>query len=538
MNNEFDDRIRAKFAHVELRRDQMHAYQHEAYRFMRAHPFSALFVDLGLGKSVTSLTLVCDLLSEFLTDKVLVVGPVRVMTDTWPTEIEKWEHTAPFNYTLIREDDDDPRLAQARARASAWARSEGVGGVDAQKVAQRAETKERERIRAELAHSKASIHFINREALEWLVNLHGPKWPYRTVILDESSSFKDHTVHRFKALAKVRNTPGLITRLHELTATPAAESYEGLFAQIYLLDRGDRLGKKITHYRNKYFTYNKWSRTYKLRPGGEEEILEKLKDICLVMKKQDYLPMVEPTIIEHPVHLSATQLALYKKMETDFIVTLPDGTVIESETAAALSSKLLQMASGVLYETRLLEDWDTGDMQKVKHVHHLHDHKIDTLKEIVESLDGEPVLVAYHFKSSLARLQKVFPKAVVMDKEGKAVKPWNAKKIPMMLVHPQSAGHGLNLQKGGHNLVLFDIPWSLELYLQLIGRLDRQGQMFPVVVRLLCAVDTLDEVVSKSLAAKNFNQEKFFSILRRLIKAKKKMHEPWTLTSSDLTDIN
>jgi hypothetical protein len=515
----FDQRILARLANVVLRREQMHQYQWTAYEFLRHNPFSALFIDMGMGKTITSLTLACDLLRDFETDKVLIIGPLKVATDTWPTEIGNWEHTAPFNYTLIREDDDDPRLAAARARASSWCRAEGLSSTDAAKVAQRAETKERERIRAELAHSRASIHIINREAVEWLVNLHREKWPYRTVIIDESSSFKDHKTERFKALAKVRNTPGLITRLHQLTATPAAESYEHLFAQMYLLDRGERLGKKITHYRDRYFTFNRYSRTYKLRPGAEEEVLEKIKDICLVMKAEDYLPMEKPTIVQRPVKISYKQLDLYKRMERDSLLQLDDGTVVEAENAAALSAKLLQMASGVLYETQYLEDWDTGDMNKVTKVHHLHDHKIDTLREIIESLDGEPVLVSYHFKSSLARLQKAFPKAVVLDKEGKAIKRWNARKIPILLVHPQSAGHGLNLQHGGHNLVMFDLIWSLELYLQLIGRLARQGQKHPVLVQILTAVGTLDEAVCLALHHKEASQDNLFRLLKRLIKA-------------------
>lgn len=526
MTKNMDQRIKARLANVVLRRDQLHGYQEEALEFLHEHPFSALFIDMGLGKTVTCLTLISELLADLPEHPILIIGPMKVATDTWPTEISRWEHTAPFNYVLLREDDDDPRLAAARARAATWCRSEGIGASEYSKVVNRAETKERERIRADLARSRASIHIINREAVEWLVNLHGPNWPYRTVFIDESSSFKDHTTERFKALAKVRNTPGLITRLHELTATPAAESYEHLFAQIFLLDRGERLGKYVTHYRRDYFTHNVYTRKYTLRPGCEDAILDKIKDICLVMKADEYLPMEKPTVVARPVTLSDKQLDLYKRMQLDSLVQLDDGSVVEAENAAALSSKLLQMASGVLYETKLVEDWDTDDMVKVSKVHHLHDHKIDTLREIIESLDGNPVLVSYHFKSSLARLVKAFPKAVVLDKEGKAIKKWNAGKIPMLLVHPQSAGHGLNLQHGGHNLVMFDLVWSLELYLQLIGRLARQGQKHPVLVQILTAVGTLDEAVLAALNNKEATQENLFKLLRKLIRqAKKKLQQ-------------
>lgn len=523
--SQFKKTMIAKFVSVELRRDQMHDYQGIMLQFLKDNPFSALFVDMGMGKTVSVGTLIADMLLDFVPGKILIVGPLKVATDTWPSEFEKWEHMAPFNYTLIREDDDDPRLKAARVSAASWCREEGLSGADANAVAGRMETKAREKIRQELARSTASVHIINREALEWLVNFHREKWPYRTVILDESSSYKDHNTNRFKALAKVRNTPGLITRLHELTATPAAESYMSLFAQMFLLDRGKRLGKFITHYRNRYFVANRYNRTYTLRPGAEEEILDKIKDICLVMKAVDWLPLAKPQIVVRPVKISDSQMDLYHQMQDEGVLTLPSGDVIDSETAAGLSAKLLQMASGVLYETKRIEDWDTGDLRKVTKVHHLHDHKIDTLREIVEGLQGEPLLVAYHFKSSLARLQKAFPQAVHMDKEGKCIKKWNKRKIPIMLVHPQSAGHGLNLQAGGHNIAIFDIPWSLENYLQLIGRLARQGQKHPVMVQILAAVGTLDMHVVDALNTKEMSQEKMFTILKAKIREMRKRAE-------------
>lgn len=532
----YDAYVQSRFAEVELEREQMHDYQTNiALPFLKENPFSALFIDMGMGKSVTCSTLIVDLLSEFANDdKVLVVGPLRVMTDTWPTEFAKWRHLAPFNYTLIREDDDDPRIKEAArldrkmAEEKAWERDSlrALGHTDAQimeKLGATNETQVRQNIRAELANSKCSIHFINREQLEWLVNLHGRKWPYRTVIIDESSSFKDHKTERFKALAKVRRTPGLITRLHLLTATPAAETYEHLFAQMYLLDLGKRLGKNITYYRERYFTQNRWTRKWKLRPDAEEEILDKIKDICLVLKAEDYLDVAKPNIVPRYIHLSERVMSLYEQMSKEFLVTLDDGTVVEAETAAALSSKLLQMASGVLYETYLEEDWDTQDLKKVKKTHHIHADKILTLQEIVEELQGKPVLVVYHFKSSLDRLKKAFPKAVVMDSDGKCIKDWNAGKIPMLLVHPQSAGHGLNLQQGGHNMVFYDIPWSLENYLQVIGRLARQGQKYPVLVQVLLAKGTLDELVFAALQAKEDAQSRLFSLLKSLIRKMKRV---------------
>ena len=525
----FEERIRSKFADVVRKRSDMHHYQTDiALPFLRKNPFSALFVGMGLGKTVSTATLIVDLLEEFTSDDpVLIIGPLRVATDTWPTEFTLWEHLAPYNVEVVHAFEDDPTVATARALARVKAKADAayweLDKLAAQKFVQhqvqRAETAAKVKVRKRATRSKKSIHVISRDWIEWLVNYWGPLWPYRTVIIDESSGFKDHASGRFKALAKVRRTPGLITRLHELTATPSAESYEHLFAQVYLMDMGERLGKNITNYRKRYFTHNRWSLKWELRPGAEEDILAKIADICLVMEPKDYLPdLPEPVIVQRPVRMTAEEMNVYATMQKNFLVRLPDGSEVEAETAAALSAKLLQIASGVLYETRVLEDWDTGDRSKITHVHHIHDHKIDALRDIVEEAQGSPLLVAYHFKSSLARLQKAFPKAILMDKDGKCIKQWNKGKIPMLLVHPQSTGHGLNLQHGGHNLVFFDIPWSLELYLQTIGRLARQGQVNPVVVQLLTSVGTLDEVVFSALSGKKDAQAMMFRILKTLFK--------------------
>lgn len=513
----FDERIRAKFARVVHRREDLHDYQAKiALPFLKENPFSALFIDMGLGKTITSLTLIADLLAEFRYEKVLIIAPLRVAVGTWPTEISRWEHTAWLNYSLIHAFDDDPRVVAARKRAREFGRQEGLDQKEVAKLVSRAETAEKERIRREAARSRASIHIISRDWVEWLVSFHGRTWPYRMVVVDESSSFKDHRSNRFKALKKVRNAEKLIERMHLLTATPAAESYEHLFPQIYLLDRGDRFGKSVTRFREQYFTWNPWAMKWKLRPGAETEILSKISDICLVMNAKDYLDVKEPVIVRRPIKLSEEQMKLYKRMEKEFVVSLPDGTEVEAETAATLTSKLLQMASGVLYETIETVDPKTGDLVKSTKVHHLHDHKIEELRQIVEEAQGEPILVGYHFRSSLDRLRKAFPNAVVMDKGGKCIGRWNARKIPMLLLHPQSGGHGLNLQEGGHHIVFFDIPWSLELYLQFIGRLARQGQKDVVIVQLLTVVGTLDEVVAEALAAKEDAQERLFRILKGL----------------------
>lgn len=250
-----------------------------------------------------------------------------------------------------------------------------------------------------------------------------------------------------------------------------------MFAQIYLLDLGERLGTSITKYREKYFTYNRWSMKWKLRDGCEEEILEKIKDICLVMKVEDYLDLEKPVFVERKITLSDDQMALYEAMKKDFMVTLPDGTEIEAGDGCQLSQKLLQMASGVLYETYFDDDVDTEDMKKVKKVHHIHDHKIEALRDSRRSAGvrqdaarGLPLQVV------AGPLEEGVPEGDGDGQGGSLREALNAGKIPMLLIHPQSGGHGLNMQHGGHNLVFFDIPWSLELFLQLIGRLARQGQ--------------------------------------------------------------
>lgn len=515
----FDEKIKERFSEVIRSREDMHKYQCQGVTFLIENPFSALFLDLGMGKCIITLTAITDLLSEFAFEKALVIGPLRVATETWPTEISEWEHTAGFNYSLIHVKEDDPRVDEIVRKARKRGSLDGLRGSDLNKYVGRCEHEGRLKLRSDAAKSSASIHIISRDWIEWLVNFHGPKWPYKCVIIDESSGFKDHKSKRFKALKKVVNTKGLITRLHELTATPAAETYENLFSQIFLLDGGERFGKTITGFRDEYFTFNRYSYKYKLKPGVEEQILKKISDITLVMKSEDYLSLEKPKFISRVFELSEKQKKLYNTMVEDFIVTLDDGSEVEAETSAALSQKLLQMASGVLYETVSTICNTTGDLLKKTKVHPLHDHKIEELKNIVEEAQGENILVGYHFKSSLDRLKKAFPSAVVMDRDGSCVKPWNNKKIPMLLMHPQSGGHGLNLQHGGHIMVFFDIPWSLELFLQFIGRLARQGQKKPVLVYLLIAKNTIDEIVYAALQAKEDVQEKLFIMLKKAIRS-------------------
>ncbi len=532
---------------------EMHLYQDTAIDFMKKTPFSALFIDTGLGKTIICLTLILWLFATGKTKKVLVVAPVRVAAQTWPSEVGDWDHLAGLDFTVIRAEDDDPEVISAykaalfaakldpeiHAAARRYKRGllelgDTAEGAEASRKAYvarkaasragKAATARKEKLRHKRRLSKAPVHIINIEQLEWLIDQYTvwrtkrgkPKrqivgWPYDTVFLDESSKFKDHNIARFQALAAVV-VQGFITRLHELTATPAAESYMGLFAQLFLLDRGERLGKNITAYRNAYFQYFPFARSYKLLPGSEDRISAKISDICLVMKSGDYLDEQEPLILDRKIHMTAEEAKQYNRFENNFILTLEDGEEIEAETAGALSGKLLQLASGAVYA----KDGTTRI---------IHDHKIEDLAELVEELQGSPIMVAYWYKSSLARLRKAFPFATVMDETGKCVTPWNAGKIRMLLVHPAGVGHGLNMQYGpAHHIYFFDMCWSYELFYQLYRRLHRQGQVRRVTVWLAQMAGTKDELVAGRLTQKKDAQEVLFDWIkkiRRLMKARR-----------------
>lgn len=524
--------VREAFAQVELYEEDLHAYQVDSERFLYSTPFSALWQDTGMGKTPTLLRLINRLVMNDECENVLVIGPQRVVNVSWPDEIAKWQFSVPLSHTIIREDTLTEAITRAGQAARREAKVAGHGKDAANAIVKEARRKAaRKAVRDMMRERLASIFLIHKEQVEFLVEAFGKDWPFDVVIIDESSSLKDHTTNRWKALWKVRP---LIKRMHQLTATPAAESYLHLFAQITLLDGGERLGLNFAKYRDRYFTQNRWSMRWAPREGAIEEISAKIADICLEMKQQDYLDLQQPVTAPYKIHLDAKQTALYRKMEEDLIVELDDGTEVEAETAAALSQKLLQMASGVLYDNVLEpipgatgED-DEPLFRKRRVVHNLHDHKIDQLAQIVEETEGECLLVSYYHQASLDRLMKAFPQAKPMDKEGKCIKEWNKGKIPMLLIHPQSDAHGLNLQKGGRHVVFFDIPWSYENYYQLYRRLARQGQQFLVVIHQLIAAGTIDELVVEALNNKRDGQEVLFKLIRKLrrrILAKKRQAE-------------
>lgn len=405
-------------------------------------------------------------------NKVLVIAPLRVAEDTWSTEVEKWDHLSHLKISKILGKEKDRIMAISR---------------------------------------QADIYVINRENVEWLVALLFNKWPFDMVVIDELSSFKSSKSKRFRALKKVRP---YFKRIVGLTGTPAPNSLIDLWPQLYLLDGGQRLGKTITGFKEQYFKPDKMNGhivySYKLREGAEEAIHNKISDLCISMMAKDYLDI--PERIDNIININLPTKAkdMYKALEKDLVVALEEKDIVASN-AAVLANKLLQITNGAIYA----ED---------KSVIEVHDEKIKALLDIIESANGKPVLVFYNFKHDcariLAQLAKSKLKSVVLDGSDD-IKKWNAGKIPILLTHPASAGHGLNLQYGGNIIVWFGLTWSLELYQQANARLHRQGQTETVIIHHLIAKGTVDEDVMKALANKEVNQ----SILLEAVKARLKGSE-------------
>ncbi len=439
-----------------------HDYQTYATNFILDNPISAIFLDMGLGKSVITLTSIFDLaLDSFIIRKILVIAPLRVARDTWPAEIEKWDHLKGLTYSVA------------------------IGT-------------EKERINALL--QKVDIYLINRENVDWLVNRSDLPFDYEMVVVDELSSFKAHSSRRFKALRSVRPK---VKRVVGLTGTPSGNGLMDLWAEIGILDMGQRLGRFITHFRNKYFIPDKRNQniifSYKPLPGSEEEIYRLISDITISMKSTDYLKMPECIINEIPVKLSDKEMKVYETMKQNLVLSLKDKEV-DAASAASLSNKLLQMANGAVYA-------DDGSVVPI------HDRKLDALEDVIEAANGKPVLIAYWYKHDIERIQNRF--TVTKLDTADSIKAWNNGEIPVAIIHPASAGHGLNLQTGGSTLVWFGLTWSLELYQQTNARLWRQGQRETVVIHHIITKDTIDEHVMKVLK----NKDKTQSALIEAVKA-------------------
>ena len=444
-----------------------HDYQKTAIDFALDNPAAGLFLDMGLGKTAVSLTVIEEIKNNYLEEvKALVIAPKRVAEDTWPTEHTKWDHLTSLKVVKI--------MGTPKERAAAL-KQEG------------------------------DIYIITRDNLAWLVDLLGTEWDFNIVIVDELSGFKSNKSVRFKKLRKVRPR---VNRIIGLTGTPAPNGYEDLWAQIYLLDRGERLGKNITEFRRRYFTtlYRHGYNDYELRPGAKDEIDAAISDICISMKARDYLKLKEPLYINRVAKLDKKEYELYKKMERDAVLEI-DENDITALNAAAVSNKLLQMSNGAVY---------TEDREVIR----IHDKKLDVLEELIEEANGEPVLVFYNFKHDRDRILKKFKGVRILDTD-QDIKDWNDGKIKIFLAHPASAGHGLNLQAGGHIVIWFGLNWSLELYQQANARLNRQGQTETVRIYHIIAEGAIDGRVLEVLKGKNMRQEELLRKLKAEIGGRK-----------------
>ena len=443
-------------------------YQKYAINHILDHKASGLFLDMGMGKTVSSLTAVEDLLFLGDVSRVLVIAPKHVAEDTWSTECEKWEHLKNLRISKI--------LGTPKQRINA-------------------------------INEEADIYVTNRENVDWLVNNCMNYWKWDMLIIDELSSFKSSKAKRFRALKKVRP---YFKKIVGLTGTPAPNSLIDLWPQMYLLDGGERLGKTITGYRQRYFYPLKSNGyivyQYGLREGAEEAIQNRISDICVSMKAEDYLELPERINNVINIELPAKAKKAYEELEKDLIIQL-DNEDITATNAAVLTGKLLQMCNGAIYS----ED---------KKVVEIHDEKLNALMDIIEVANGKPVLVFYSFKHDLERIQKFLEKnklkgEVLKDQED--IKRWNNGEIQILLLHPASAGHGLNLQYGGNIVVWFGLTWSLELYQQANARLHRQGQKQTVVINHIVAKNTVDEDVMKALQGKEINQNMLLESIKARI---------------------
>lgn len=436
-----------------------HEYQQYATEYIETHPIAAVLLDMGLGKTSITLTALNNLLFDsFEIHKAIVIAPLRVARNTWSAEIEKWEHLSTLVYSV-------------------------AVGTEAERL-------------AALQH-QADIYIINRENVQWLITKSGIPFDYDMVVVDELSSFKNHQTKRFKVLMKVRPK---VKRIVGLTGTPSSNGLMDLWAEFRLLDMGQRLGRFIGQYRTRFFQPDKRNGqvvfSYKPLPGAEQQIYRLISDITISMKSTDHLRMPELVSSRYTVYLSEEEDQRYAALKQDLVLQLPDGD-ITAANAASLSGKLSQMANGAVY-------MDSGDTISI------HDRKLDALEDIIEAANGKPVLVAYWYRHDLERITERLHKLKIpysrLDTDG-SIRRWNAGEIPVALIHPASAGHGLNLQSGGSTLVWFGLTWSLELYQQTVARLWRQGQESEtVVVQHIITKGTIDERIMKALSEKDSTQ--------------------------------
>lgn len=436
-----------------------HDYQTYAVDYIETHPISTVFLDMGLGKTSITLTAINDLLFDsFEVHRVLVIAPLRVARDTWTAEVDKWDHLQNLICSVAVGTESERKAALMRP---------------------------------------ADIYIINRENVQWLVEESGIPFTFDMIVIDELSSFKNHNTKRFKAMLKVRPR---VSRIVGLTGTPASNGLMDLWAEFRILDMGQRLGRFITKYRTDYFQPDKRNGqiiySYKPLPYAEDAIYKQISDVTISMKAADHLKMPELISSEYTVRLSDEEKQKYADLKQELVLSLGDAE-ITAANAASLSGKLSQMANGAIYD-------DSDEVIQI------HDRKLDALEDIIESANGKPVLVAYWFKHDLIRISEKLKKLHIpfshLDTSD-SIRRWNSGEIPVALIHPASAGHGLNLQSGGSTLVWFGLTWSLELYQQTVARLWRQGQTSEtVVVQHIVTKGTIDERIMKALSLKEHTQ--------------------------------
>lgn len=448
-----------------------HNYQDFCIQYILTHPIAALLLDMGLGKTVITLTALRDLIFDSLqVSKVLVIAPLRVARDTWPAEVKKWDHLKDLDISVI------------------------VGDL---------------KTRVAAVNTAAQVYVINRENIKWLVEYYEKnnlRWDFDTVVIDELSSFKNHQSQRFKWLRKVRP---FVRRWIGLTGTPTSNGLMDLWAEIGILDGGERLGRFIGRFRDAYFRPGSMNPStgvvfsYIPRPGAEEQIYDRISDITISMKALDYLKLPDCVYVNHTVEMDPRERKLYDQLKTDLIIPTEDGD-IDAANAASLSNKLLQMSNGAVYDEN-------------KATRFIHNRKLEALEDLIESANGQPVLIAYWFKHDreriLAHLSSLGydPRDIRSSED---ISLWNNGDIPVALIHPASAGHGLNIQEGGHILIWFGLTWSLELYQQTNARLWRQGQKNTVTIHHIITAKTVDEDVLKALESKDVTQEKLIAAVK------------------------
>lgn len=443
-----------------LSRDNLHSYQRKAVDFILSEERCMLALEMGLGKSVSTLTAICDMLDGFTASKVLVIAPLRVANSVWAQETRLWAHLNHLRVSVC--------TGSEKARRAALS-------VD------------------------ADVYVINRENVMWLAQNYGKNWPFDTVVIDESSSFKNSSSKRFKALRKMLPQ---IERMVLLTGTPSPNGLLDLWAQMYLIDYGERLGRTLTGYKQRFFEPDFMGYKFSLRSGADEKIHRLVSDKVIHMGADDYLDLPDRIDIVQRVTMPRAALSDYKDFERTMLAELDDGETVEATTAAVLANKLLQWSNGAMYTDQ------NGNWSET------HVAKLDALSDIIEDNPGENILVAYNYQSDLARLLKRFPQAKQLNKKQETIDAWNRGETPLLLAHPASAGHGLNLQKGGALCVWFGLNWSLEYYQQFNARLHRQGQDRPVRVAHIVCEDTIDERVLNVLRDKDAVQNNLLSALK------------------------